>query len=442
MDLGEYAINKATKLGMSEVEAYIKKTKTINVMFADEIHNMKTTDSYGIGIRVIDGKKVAIQSTSILTKSEIDTCVEKAVKIAQASPEDSNWNNLPNKYGRTSVVGAFDKTIEQLTYDELRDLITAVVNRASENDRKVKVTRGSININSTTTSIINNYNDEIERQSTGVTFGINTKAIEGGESTGSEYQQSRAWKKMDFMGLTDKAADKALKYVNAKPIPSTKIPIVLDSQISANILGIMIAPNISSESIQKGRSIFGQKKNTQIASENFTIIDDGTTKDGIFTREFDDDGIPTQKTEIISKGVLTNFIYDNYRAAKEKIPSTGNAGRNYWSAPGPTTNNFILKTGSVTQEEMIKETKYGLLIEETIGEWLSRPESGELNATVTHGYLIENGELTKPVNNIVVSGNYFDIIMNRIEAFGNNLNNAGKVYSPSLKISELTIAGK
>ncbi|MFW9922303.1 MAG: TldD/PmbA family protein [Candidatus Thorarchaeota archaeon] len=442
MHLGEYAVKKAVKLGMSEVEAYIKKTKTINVLFADEIHNMKTVDSYGIGIRVIDGKKVAVQSSSIYTKEEVDSCVEKAVSIARASPEDPNWNSLPNKYGSTTVEGVNDKVIENLSYDELNDTIIATINRASENDRKVKVTRGSITVTSSTTSIINNYNDIIERQSTGVTFGINVKAIEGGESTGSEYQQTRYWKKMDFMGLTDKAADKSLKYINAKAIASTKMPVILDNQLSANILGIMIAPNISSESIQKGRSILAQKINTQIACEDFTVIDDGTKKDGVFTREFDDDGIPTQKTEIISKGVLKNFIYDHYRAAKENIPSTGNAGRQYWSAPGPTTNNFILKAGSISREEMIRDTKQGILIEDTIGEWLSRPESGELNATITHGYLIENGELTKPITNVVISGNYFDILMNKIEAFGNDSNNAGKVYSPTIKISELTIAGK
>ena len=91
---------------------------------------------------------------------------------------------------------------------------------------------------------------------------------------------------------------------------------------------------------------------------------------------------------------------------------------------------------------MIKGTKKGLFIENTIGEWLSNPTNGDLNATVTHGYLIENGELTKPVSNVVIGGNMFDILMNKIEILGNDVDNNNKIYSPSVKISEMTIAGK
>ncbi len=83
-----------------------------------------------------------------------------------------------------------------------------------------------------------------------------------------------------------------------------------------------------------------------------------------------------------------------------------------------------------------------MLIEETIGEWLSNPTSGQLNATVTHGQLIENGEYSQSVKNVILSGNFWEAIKNDIEAICNDSRNSGNIYSPSVKFSELVVAGK
>ena len=111
-------------------------------------------------------------------------------------------------------------------------------------------------------------------------------------------------------------------------------------------------------------------------------------------------------------------------------------------SPQPSPTNLILAPGNVDPEEMIQETKKGMFIEETIGEWLSNPISGNLNATVTHGYLIENGELTTPVKGIVIAGNFYEILKDGIELIGNDLRNSSQNYSPTVKLSEITIAGK
>ena len=442
MELAELAVKKAIKAGMDEAEAYVKKNTTISMQFASEIQNIKTTESLGLGLRVALGKKIAMQATTILSEEEIDSIVNKAVKIAKVSPEDPNWNHLPKKFGQSSVDGVYDKTIENLDYNTINDVVLGAINKASENDRKVKVTRGVIEISYGFTSIVNNYNETLKRRSTNNGFVFYTKAVEGGDSTGVEFNQARYWKDLNCDQVADDASNKALRYVNAKPLDSTKLPVIMKNNFFGQIVGLMLGSNINAENIQKGRSTFGTKINEQIAAENISLLDDGTLNKGIATREFDDDGHPTQKTEIVSKGVLKNIIFDHYTSLKAQAKSTGNAGRNYWLAPMPTTNNLIFSPGTTSFEDMIKETKKGLLIEDTIGEWLSKPTSGELNATVTHGYLIENGELTKPVNNVVIAGNFFDILLGKIDLIGNDVVNNGKVYAPSVRVSELSIAGK
>ena len=442
MDFGELGIKHAQKLGADEAEIYILKKNITKVDFASEIEMFKNTDTLGVGVRVAIGKKLGLHATSILTRDEVLDAVQKAVQIAKATPEDPNWNGFNKKYGETSVTKNYDKTLESLEYEAVIDKITSGINRASENDRKVKVTRGTLYLNRGEISVTNSYNDTITYKGTAISTYMMVKAIEGGDSTGADSQDVRFWKDLDYDSIADYAAKQALSHIRAKPIESTKLPVIMRNEFAAFIFGMMIGTNINAENIQKGRSTFAPKLNTQIADEKITIIDDGTMPGGYRTRPFDSEGHPTQKTPLIEKGVLQNFIFDNYRALKADVKSTGNARRDYFQIPAPSLNNFIIKPGTDSLEDMIKDTKKGFFIDRTIGEWLSRPTSGEMNATVTHGFLIENGEFTQPVNNVIIAGNFFEILKDKIDTIGSDVTNNNHLYSPAIKISEMTIAGK
>ncbi|NHJ41103.1 MAG: TldD/PmbA family protein, partial [Asgard group archaeon] len=311
MNLGELAVKKAMKNGMDEAEAYICKNRQINVMHSAEIESYKSVESLGLGIRIIKDNKIGFHATSILNESEVEKAVDKAIKIAKVTPADKNWISLNQKIGSSKVEGIYDTTFDNIQYDKIIDCIIGGINRATENDRKVLVTRGVTNINIENTEITNNYHETVNRIGSYINAYIMTKAIEGGDSTGFESQSSRFWKDINYIEIADKSADQALKYVNSKAIESTKIPIIFKNKFFAQIFGLMLGSNISSENNQKGRSTFATKKNTQIFDEQVTCIDDGLMPKGIRTREFDCEGYPTQKTPIIDKGILKNFIYDN-----------------------------------------------------------------------------------------------------------------------------------
>jgi predicted Zn-dependent protease len=205
----------------------------------------------------------------------------------------------------------------------------------------------------------------------------------------------------------------------------------------------MLNTSISANYTQKSMSPLSKKLGTQIASEDITIIDDGIVQSGWQTRPFDDEGHPTQKTPIIEKGILRNYVYDTYTALQDGVESTGNARRlNYSMAPEPALSNLILEPGRMSPEEIIHESKNGIYVEDTIGEWLSDPVSGSLSATVTHGYLVENGKLTQPIKGVVISGNFYEILKGGIEILGNDLRNSMQCYSPTVKLTQLSIAGE
>ncbi|MHA1213338.1 MAG: TldD/PmbA family protein [Candidatus Heimdallarchaeota archaeon] len=437
MNLGKLAVDKALELGMDEAEAYIERVKVVNAEHAEEIQSYKVVESLGLGIRVAHGKQLGLHATTILTKAEVITAVEKAVKIAKVTPEDPNFNGFNQVIGSAKVEGTYDKTLSELEYDKIADTIIGGINKATEDNRKVKVTRGNLSIFDVDTAITSSYFDTISRQETYVASYMMTKAIEGGDSTGFKSQQVRTWRELDYDLIATKSAEQALKYVHSKSIESIKLPVIMTNDFFASILGLMLGSNVNSENNQKGRSTFSTN-----FDERFTCIDDGLMKGGLRTRPFDCEGHALQQTPLIENGVLKNFIYDNYRANKENVKSTGNARREYYQLPKPSLNNLVVKPGTTSLEDMIKDTKKGFLIDRTIGQWLSRPASGELNATVTHGYLIENGELTQPVNNVILAGNFFDIMKNKLETIGKDVDNSNFIYTPSIKVSEMTIAGK
>jgi PmbA protein len=243
--------------------------------------------------------------------------------------------------------------------------------------------------------------------------------------------------------MAKSAVGKALGYLKAKPIPGREMPVILRNQVAASLMGVMLSAPINANTVQQGGSPFGGKLGERIAADDINILDIGTMPGGFGSSPFDDEGHPTQITPVIRRGILCNFLYDSYTAQKEGRESTGNAWRGgYSTPPNPAPSNLVLERGTVEFDEILQSTRNGLYVEETIGGWLSNPVSGNLNATVTHGYLIEEGELSKPVKGVVIAGSYHEVLKEGFQAIGKDLRNSGNFYSPTVKIYKLTVAGE
>lgn len=444
MEMSELVVQKALSLGATEAEAYMQRAKTIRVEYSDVVESIKAVESMGVGLRVALGKKKAMYSTSILDEAEIDEAAARAVKLARVAPEDPHWHQMNPTFGKSSVDGCDDDDARALDHHEIVEALGSAITIMKEYDKRVKPTRGILNISDTNISVANSHGESGQRKETHVVAWMRTKAKEAGmESTGNEHQEARFWGEINLENLAMKAAEKAVKFLRAKPIPGGETSAIFKNQIFASILGVMLSGPVNADWVQKGRSPLSDKLGSEIASEDITIIDDGLLPRGWRTRPFDEEGHPTQSTPILGDGILKNYLYDTYTALKDGVGSTGNAYRsNYWMPPQPSTSNLILEKGTAEPEEIIQETKRGIYVEQTIGEWLSNPVSGNINATVTHGHIVKNGELTEPIKGVIISGNFYELLKDGIEILGNDQRNNMQNYSPTVKLSRLTIAGK
>jgi PmbA protein len=155
--------------------------------------------------------------------------------------------------------------------------------------------------------------------------------------------------------------------------------------------------------------------------------------------------VPCQKTSVIEKGVLKNFIYDNYTAKNAGVPSTGNAFRSglapYSSTPVLEASNFTFEKGNKTEEQLVAEVGEGLIVYGVQGAHSSNPESGEFSVVATPVWKIENGSVSYAVRDVMLTGVFFDVLKN-ISAMGSNVRNLGQLVAPWIRVKNVRAVGR
>ena len=200
-----------------------------------------------------------------------------------------------------------------------------------------------------------------------------------------------------------------------------------------------VAAAANGDAVFKKSTFLASKLNEQIAPTHVSIIDDGLRERGLATSPFDGEGVPTRRTPIVEKGVLKAFLYDAFTARKAKTKTTGNASRGYQSLPHIGFNNLLLEPGTKSPEEIIKEIPNGLYVTAMLGRGANMV-TGEYSRGA-NGLWIENGELTRPVQEITVAGNMHDMLR-QLDAIGSDLTFHGSTGAPTIRFKELTVSGE
>jgi PmbA protein len=235
------------------------------------------------------------------------------------------------------------------------------------------------------------------------------------------------------------AASRAAGLLGARIIPSQQIPLVIDPFVGTNILNVL-ANALSSDAVQKGKSLFVNKLGNEVGSEILSLIDNGRLPNGLVSAPFDEEGVPTQETKLVENGILRNLLFNTYTAGKGKAKSTGNAVRgSFKSLPGIGPTNLYIPAGEQSPDEIMKGIGKGLYVQRVMGIHTANPISGDFSIGAA-GFMIENGEKAYPVRGITIAGNLIEMLK-AIEAVASDLRFITNVGSPTLLISEITVGG-
>lgn len=220
--------------------------------------------------------------------------------------------------------------------------------------------------------------------------------------------------------LSIKAAKRAIMMLGARRAPGGRMPVVISSEAGGTMIHEAVGHGLEADLVNEGLSVYSGKIGSEIASPLITVIDDPTLMNKRGSYRFDDEGTPSQKTVLIEKGVLKNYMYDRLTALKAGARSTGNGRReSYQHRPIPRMSNTYIAPGETSPEDIIKATYRGLFVKKMGGGQVNTV-TGEFVFEVQEGYLIENGKIGEPVREATLIGNGPDVLKS-IDMVGSDL---------------------
>jgi PmbA protein len=154
---------------------------------------------------------------------------------------------------------------------------------------------------------------------------------------------------------------------------------------------------------------------------------------------FDGEGVPTGRTVLIESGFAENYLYNLQYAAKDGVPSTGNASRSLAGLPDVGASNLILTPGRESADSLFKRVQDGFLVAELMGMHTLNHVSGDFSLGAK-GVRVKNGEFCGPVAGVTISGNLIDILK-KITAIGSDLEFFGSTGASTIVVEDVAVAG-
>jgi len=442
-------VTRAVKAGATDAEVTIRKGDEFStVVRMGEVETLKESGSRGMGLRVLvaseHGHRVASTSTSDFSAEGVEHLVRGALALAQVTSEDP-FAGLAD----TGEFGKLEGDLE-LYHEDVYSLETTqrieyarcAEAAALAADTRITNSDGGSFDAATGCRIFANsrgFTGEYRASSCSITASPIALGKNNEMQRDYWYTYARSLKKLDTpesVGL--EAARRTLRRLDARRVKTQQVPIIFAPEIARSLIGA-IFDAASGDSIYRGASFFAGKLGEQVADKSVTVIDDHTIVGGFGTSPFDGEGLPSRRTVIVERGVLTNYLLNTYTGRKLGMKSTGNAARGLAGNPGIGAGNLFLVAGTATPQEIHGSVQSGLYVTELMGQGVNMV-TGDYSRGAS-GQWIENGELAYPVQEITIAGNLKDIFRN-ITAIGNDLEFRGSVASPTLRVDGMTIAGE
>lgn len=408
----------------------------------------------GAGVRVLRGRQTGYAYTNVLT---LQGLVE-AAKVAAAAIQGQAHTEIADL--RTAEPGI----VHRVKRDPLaadRPTLVDLVTRANEAARAVDAAIRQVTISYLDTRqevfIANSDGHRSTERRVRTRLVANVVAarngniqtgFEGpGDSVGHELFDRHPPEQIGRL-----AAERAVVMLDAVPAPAGEMTVVLGAGGGGVLFHEACGHGMEADIVAKDASVYAGKRGERLGTPIFTGVDDATVLGGWGSFSFDDEGTPAQRTVLFEAGVCTDYLTDRIRAAQLGIPQTGNGRRqSYAHLPIPRMTNSFILPGHAEPDEIIASVERGLYCK-SLGGGQVDTTSGDFVFGITEAYLIEGGEVTKPVRgaNLVGDG---PTVLGRVDAVGSDFETRQGICgkegqgvpvafgTPTLRISRITVGG-
>lgn len=378
--------------------------------------------SQGAGVRVISGDKTGYAYTDEITEEKLKRAAEVASYVARGAdiivPIDINEEQRP------SFVSV-DLPLLEIADEKRIEVMKRANQAALDYNNKIKMTSVSYYDEVRGRTIVNSeglfLSDELPLlffivQALGQ--GNNTKHMS--RERLSRHSGFEMFDEVSPEEVAKIAAREAVVMLDAKDCPAGKMDIIMQNGWGGVLVHEAVGHPLEADNISKKIGAFTGKLGQKVASDVFTMVDDGTIPNLRGTINFDDEGTQMKKNVLIDKGVLKKYMTDILSAKQISQERTGNGRReNYRYMPIPRMTNTYIDAGNSNPDDILASTKSGLYVQSLSGGSVN-PVNGMFNFTCREAYMIENGKKTYPVKGATLVGNCLEVITN-VDAVGNDL---------------------
>jgi len=407
--------------GYSELRYHKRDTFTVSVKDGKiDILNRGTVE--GACARTLMDGSWGFSSTTLLEKDKIEEILENAASLAEASrPKKKRAIKL------ASVKPYVDKYETPMKIDPRKTSREELVRLVIDVDKNVRGFSQNIVSDTVTFNILDDELTFLSSEGAEISqrivrcFGnVMVIARERG-NIASAYESMGAQSGLEVLKGTPlsnvgkTAAERANKLVSAEVAPAGLFPVILENRI-VGLLAHEAVGHCAEADLVYGGSFLADKIGKEVATKKVTLVDDGLCPDGFGTMKYDDEGVPTQKTVIIEKGICRSFLHSRETARHFGVSPTGNARAwNFEFDPIIRMRNTYIEAGNYSLEELAEDIKEGFFLKGGLGG--QADFNGEFMFGTQEAIRIKNGKFAESLRGVTISGNAFEVLKN-VDAIG------------------------
>ncbi|MCL7420306.1 MAG: metalloprotease PmbA [Methylobacter sp.] len=426
-------LDEAKNQGASAADAGLSQESGLSVTARlGDVETIEHHRDQGLGVTVYFGQRKGSASSTDLSPESIKETVSAACSIARYTSEDE-YAGLPEKELLATEFPDLDLDHPwDLRADEAIALAIECENAARGYHAEISNSEGAsvnthqgIRVMGNTLGFLQGYASTRHSLSCSV-------LAQRGDSMQRDYWYTVTRDANNLESAADvgrKAAERTLRRLQARSLSTRQCPVMYAAEVASGLLGSFIAA-ISGGNLYRKSSFLLDALDKQVFPEFVRIHEQPYLKGALGSANYDGEGVATQTRDIVSGGILRDYVLSSYSARKLGMRSTGNAGG---------VHNLTIDPGAYDYQGMLKQLHTGLLVTELMGQGVNMV-TGDYSRGAA-GFWVENGEIQYPVEEITIAGNLKDMFRN-IVAVGNDVDYRGNIRTGSILVERLSIAGE
>ncbi|MBG0859380.1 MAG: TldD/PmbA family protein [Bacteroidales bacterium] len=429
--LAEEVINHALNSGAQQASAAIDESVSSEIEIRDQkIDKLTQSNRNGLTINLYVDNKYSSNSTSRLKKDELFRFIDEAIAATRYLAEDQ-YRSLPDQKlyykGGGIDLNTCDLNIASIDTKTKIEIATQVLNEAYRKDERI-ITVSSGYADSIGNRVLvtsNGFKGDTASSNTTLYASVSVRTDKGRPS---DYWAESAlfFDKLKKTDIGKKALERTLQKIAPQKIRSGKYTMVVENRAAENLLYPLYSALQGYSLYQKQSFLIGKSDRT-IASKIMTVTDDPLIPSGAASRLFDGEGLAAVSRPIIEDGILRNYFIDTYYGKKLGMAPTSGG-----------SSNMVFRLGPRDLEGMVRSLKKGIVVTGFNGGNCNG-STGDFSYGI-EGYLVENGTIVHPVNEMNITGNMNQIFLSLVEA-GNDIIEGNSNLVPSLMFEAVDFSG-